>query len=85
MRPIAAVPGWRALVSIVAMLLTAPALAGERGEIAEEGEAAGRVQRGEAVEKEAAEQPREDAHRQEEAGLRRSSASRPATGRRRER
>ena len=44
-------------------------LVGERGEVAEEGEPAGLVQRVEAFEKEAAEQAREDAHGEEEAGL----------------
>ncbi len=41
---------------------------GERGEIAEEGETAGLVQRVEAFEKKTAEQAREDAHGEEEAG-----------------
>jgi len=45
------------------------ALVGELGEIAEEDEAAGLMPGCEAFEKEAAEQAREDAHRQEEAGL----------------
>src|SRR5271157_4100854 len=45
------------------------ALVGERGEVAEEGEAAGRVQGFEAVEKEPAEETRQHTHRQEEAGL----------------
>ncbi len=45
------------------------AFVGERGEIAEEGQAAGLVERGEAFEKEAAEQARQHAHGQEEAGL----------------
>src|SRR6202046_228805 len=40
----------------------------ERGEIAEEVQSTGLLQRGEAVEEEAAEQAREDAHGQEEAG-----------------
>ena len=40
----------------------------ERGEVAEEGEPAGLVQRVEAFEKKTAEQAGEDAHRQEEAG-----------------
>ncbi len=45
------------------------ALVGELGEIAEEGEGAGRMQGCEAVEEEAAEQAREHAHGQEEARL----------------
>ena len=45
------------------------ALVGERRQIAEEDQAAGLMQGGEAFEKEAAEQAREDAHGQEEAGL----------------
>ncbi len=45
------------------------ALVGERGEVAEEDEPAGRMQGCEAFEEEAAEQAREHAHRQEEAGL----------------
>ena len=61
------------------------ALVGERREVAEEGEAAGCVQRREAVEEEAAEQAREHAHGQEEAGLAGDPARRrPATGRRRD-
>ena len=42
---------------------------GERGEVAEESEASGRMQGCEAVEEEAAEETRQHAHRQEEAGL----------------
>ena len=45
------------------------ALVGERGEVAEEREAAGCVQGCEAVEEEPAEETRQNAHRQEEAGL----------------
>ena len=45
------------------------ALVGERREVAEEGEPAGCMQGGEPFEKEAAEQAREHAHGQEEAGL----------------
>src|SRR5208283_1337197 len=45
------------------------ALVGERGEVAEEGEAAGRMQDCEAVEEQATEQARQHAHGQEEAGL----------------
>ena len=45
------------------------AFVGERRQIAEKGQAAGLVERGEALEKEAAEQAREHAHGQEEAGL----------------
>jgi len=44
-------------------------LVGERGEIAAEGEAAGRMQGRETIEKQAAEQAREHAHGQEEVGL----------------
>ena len=42
---------------------------GERGKVAEEGEAAGRMQGREAVEEEAAEETRQHPHGQEEAGL----------------
>ena len=45
------------------------AFLGERGEVAEEGQAAGLVERGEAFEKEPAEETRQHAHGQEEAGL----------------
>ena len=45
------------------------ALVGERREVAEEGEAAGRMQGREPVEEEAAEEARQHAHGQEEAGL----------------
>src|SRR5271157_463433 len=45
------------------------ALFGKGREVAEEGEAAGRVQGFEAVEKEPAEETRQHTHRQEEAGL----------------
>ena len=45
------------------------ALVGERGEVAEEGEASGRMKGREPFEKEAAEQAGEHAHGQEEAGL----------------
>ena len=46
-----------------------PTLVGERGEIAAEGEPAGLVERRQTIEKQAAEQAREHAHGQEEAGL----------------
>ena len=62
------------------------ALVGERGEVAEEGEASGRMQGREPVEEEPAEQARQHPHGQEEAGLAGDPARhRPATGRRRER
>jgi len=58
---------------------------GEPREVAEEDEAAGRMQGGEVVEEEPAEETRQHPNWQEEAGLQRSSENRPATGRRRER
>ena len=61
-------------------------LLAEGREVAEEDEASGRMEVSEPFEEEAAEQARQNAHGQEEAAAcRRSSGSRPATGRRRER
>ena len=56
------------------------AFLGERGEVAEEGQAAGLVERGEAFEKEPAEETRQHAHGQEEAGLA-GDPARPVAGR----